>query len=86
MFGDRLRALLAGFARETVEATLAAHPRVREMLLRGLVGEHKMRGTTEAAVFLPGVWDTWPDMVYGEVLACHKTPLRDLASRASAAH
>ncbi len=84
-FDDRLRSTVAAFMRQAVGETLAAHPGVTMELGRTLGSRDDIPGPVEAAVFLPGVWAKWADVVSGLADAVQDEPLAKLASLADQA-
>ena len=78
-FGDRLSSTVAAFVRQAVEETLTAYPAVTMELVRTLGSRDDIPGPVEAAVFLPGVWTKWADVVGGLVDAVQDEPLAKLA-------
>ncbi len=82
-FGDRLRSTVAAFLRQAVEETLTAHLTVTMELDRALGPRDDIPGPVEAAVFLPGVWAKWADVVASTVDAVEDKPLMQLSMLAS---
>jgi len=71
---------VAAFVRQAVEEALAAHPGVATELVCALGVRDDIPGPVEAAVFLPGVWTKWADVVGSLVDAVQDRPLTELAS------
>jgi len=78
-FGDRLSSTVAACLRQAVAETLAAHPGIAMELGRTLGPRDGIPSPVEAAVFLPGVWARWAEVVASTIDAVQNRSLLQLS-------